>query len=451
MTDGLPPRLERRLGVGAATVANVLAMIGVGPFITIPLLLQSMQGPQAMLGWVIGAVIAICDGMVWAELGAALPESGGGYHYVQQGYGPARLGRLMSFLYLWQVVIVSPLILASGAVGFSGYAQYLYPGLTHACSMLLAAGVCLLAMLLIYRRIDTVGRLGVAFGLVILAAGLWIIADGALHARAGNLNIPPDAFRLSSTFWVGLGGATLYATYDYTGYQTVCWLGAEVSTPHVTIPRSITVAIVLVALLYLAMNISIIAVMPWQEAMHSKFVVSDLIRRVHGPRFAALMTVLILVITFAGLFAGMLGASRVPYAAAAGGHFFSRFARLHPTGRFPSFSVLYVGVASAVCCLLSLDELIRAGTVISVIIQSLTVLGALAILRRRRHRTHWPFRMWLYPLPLLVAMGGWVFILGTSGTSYLLIGLAVVLIGIAAYLWQAKQKSAWPWVSAAAQ
>lgn len=438
--------LERRLGSGAAISANMLAMIGVGPFLTIPLLLESMHGPQAMLGWILGAVVAICDGMVWAELGAAMPESGGAYRYLLEAYGPRGPGRLMSFLFLWQLVALAPLTMASGAVGFSQYALYLRPSMTDWQGKLLAMIVCLVACALIYRPIARVGRLSIAIWCVVMLAALWIIADGLLHARLSLItDVPPGAFKLSRGFWMGLGGATLYALYDYGGYNTVCYVGGEVVRPAITIPRSILGAIAAVALLYLAMNFSIIGVVPWREAMQSKYIVSDFIARLHGPRAGAGMTTLILATAFASVFAGMLGLSRVPYAAAADGRFFRVFARLHPTGHFPSFAVVYIGIASAGASLLDLDALLKASTVIQTMIQSLGLVVAVTMLRRTRPDILRPFHMWLYPLPSVIAFAGWTFIVVTSGVTYILSGLGLLALGIAAYLWRARRRGEWPW------
>jgi amino acid transporter len=440
----MPPALERRLGFAAATMVNVLTMIGAGPFITIPLLLQTMGGPQAMLGWITGAIIAISDGLVWAELGAAMPRSGGGYQYLLEIYSPQRLGRLMSFLFLWQAVVSLPLALASGAVGFSHYATFLYPAMTPWQSKGLAVGVCLLSMMLIYRRIDSVGRWGIAFGFIVLVVAAWIIGEGVLHARLDRIALPPDAWRLSHGFWLGLGSATLYAMYDYAGYNNVCNVAEEVVRPETTIPRSIVVAVLAVGALYLAMNVTIISVMPWREAMRSQYVVSDFIAQLHQGRAASVMTVLILVTILAGLFGGMLGASRIPYAAAADGRFFRIFARLHPTGRFPSFSVLFIGVASAICCLLELNALITALMVVYIIIGAIPMVAAATTLRRSRPDIQRPFQMWLYPLPSLVACAGWIYIVATSGLVYILAGLGLLAVGIGAYLWRSKRATEWP-------
>src|SRR3989449_2171215 len=125
------PQLVRGIGLGSATALNMIDMIGVGPFITIPLIVTVMGGPQAMLGWLLGAVLAICDGLVWAELGAAMPGSGGSYRYLREIYGPQKLGRLISFLFIWQLSFSAPLSIASGSVGLSQYAAFFWPGLEH--------------------------------------------------------------------------------------------------------------------------------------------------------------------------------------------------------------------------------------------------------------------------------------------------------------------------------
>src|SRR6266487_1020812 len=121
--------LIRGIGLGSATALNMIDMIGVGPFITIPLVVSAMGGPQALLGWLLGALLAICDGLVWAELGAAMPGSGGSYQYLREIYGPNRFGKLVSFLFIWQLSFSAPLSIASGAIGFAGYTSYLLPSL----------------------------------------------------------------------------------------------------------------------------------------------------------------------------------------------------------------------------------------------------------------------------------------------------------------------------------
>jgi amino acid transporter len=322
--------------------------------------------------------------------------------------------------------------------------MFLFPAMTPWQAKALAIVVCLASTALIYRRIDRVGRWGTAFGLVVLVVAAWIIGEGILHARVDRLAVPAGAWHLTRAFWIGLGGATLYAMYDFAGYNNVCNIGGEVVRPEATIPRSVVLAVIGVAALYMAMNFTIIGVLPWQEAMKSQYVVSDFIARLHTGPAAAVMTVLILVTALASLFGGMLGASRIPYAAAADGRFFSAFARVHPTGHFPSFSVLFIGIASAACCLLELDALIKGLMVVYVIIGAIPVLAAATRLRRTRPDIARPYRMWLYPIPGIIAGAGWIYIVATSGLAYILAGIGLLALGIAGYMWRAKRVAEWP-------
>ncbi len=448
-SENVQAGLVRGVGLLEASAANMLNMIGVGPFLTIPLTLAAMGGPQAMLGWIAGAVVAICDGLVWAELGAAMPGAGGPYVYLQQAFGPRKLGSLMSFLFLWEIVIVAPLSTASGAVGFAQYSKYLIPSLGPWQTKGIAAGLCLLMTLLLYRDIRSIGRLSIAMWAVVMATAAWILFGGFTHFEMSRVaDFPPGAFHLSGSFFAGLGGATLIAMYDYGGYFNVCLFGGEVKNPGKTIPRSILISIGVVAVLYLSMNISIINVVPWREAMNSKAIVSDFIERLYGHGAANFVTVLILWTAMASIFAILLGVSRVPYAAAAEGKFFSIFARLHPTKNFPTFSLVSLGIASAAACTLSLDELIKALIVIQILIQFMAQCVAVYMLRTYRTGIQRPFSMWLYPLPAIVALGGWVFILIASGLRYILAGLALMAAGILAYLWRARRAKEWPFQTA---
>jgi amino acid transporter len=444
--SGGKPQLIRGVGLWGATSANMLNMIGVGPFLTIPLILKSMNGPQAMLGWLLGAAVAICDGLVWAELGAAMPDTGGPYRYLFEAYGPNGLGRMMRFLFLWQIVSTAPLSVASGAVGFAQYAKFLWPAMPGFTEKLLAIGVCLVATALLYREIGGIGRLSIALCVVVVATVLWITSSGLLHFNATRaFSFPPHAFDLNSGFLFGLGGATLIAMYDYGGYNNVSFFAGEVKDPGRNIPRSILFAVIGVAVVYLVMNVTILGVIPWQDAVHSKAVVSEFMQRLYGAGAARLVTVLVLWTAFASVFAVLLGYSRVPFAAAAEGNFFRPFARLHATRRFPAFSLLFIGVTSAIACLLDLESLVKALIVIQVMIQFLAQVVAVTLIRRNRPDIQRPFSMWAYPYTSIVAFGGWLFILAVSGWIYILAGLGLLVAGICAYLVRAKKIHEWPY------
>jgi amino acid transporter len=433
------------MGLFPALASNMLDMVGVGPFLTIPLILGTMGGPQALLGWIFGALISLCDGLVWSELGAAMPDSGGSYDYLQQAFGPKSLGKLMGFLFLWQVMLVGPLTAASGGVGFADYARYLFPEMSGVEHTGVAMAVCIAATVLLYRDIRAIGRISIVLWAGLMLAMGVIIWGGATHFNAARaFQFPSGAFHLSTQFFLGLGAATLISSYDFSGYFNVCLIGGEIKRPAFTIPRTILLSIVILAALYLAMSLSIIGVVPWREAMDSKAIISDFTARLYGWKAAKLMTALILWIAFGSVFCVLLGYTRVPYAAAAQGNFFSWFARVHPKRYFPWFSVVAMGAISAVACLLTLDALIRMLIVIQIVTQFAAQCVGVMVIRRKRPDIARPFEMPLYPLPVLVALAGWIFILCCSGLPYILSGVGVTVGGVAAYLWRANRLREWP-------
>ncbi|MEQ1473537.1 MAG: APC family permease, partial [Candidatus Acidiferrum sp.] len=386
-----------------------------------------------------------CDGLVWAELGAAMPGTGGPYRYLSEAFGPKRLGRLMSFLFIWETVCLAPLSIGAGAVGFAQYTKFLWPNMNWWEGKMVAVAVCALITVLLYRDIKSVGRLSIVLWIVVIFTALAVTAAGIAHFQLSRvLDFPPHAFTLSRSFFVGLGGATLLAMYDYGGYNNACFFAGEIRRPEYVIPRSILISIMVVGVLYLTMNVSIIGVIPWREAMHSTFIVSDLMQRVYGSTVAKVMTAFVLFTTFASLFAVLLGYSRVPYAAAVDGRFFSMFGRLHPTKNFPWVSLVFIGVTSAAASLLDLSDLITALVVIQVLVQFMAQVVAVTMIRRYRPDIQRPFQMWFYPVTSVIAFAGWAFILAASGLKFILWGVALIIVGVGAYLWRARAQSEWP-------
>jgi amino acid transporter len=477
--DGLDehkPQLVRGIGLGSATALNMIDMIGVGPFITIPLIVTAMGGPQAMLGWVLGAVLAICDGQVWAELGAAMPGSGGSYRYLKEIYGPQKLGRLISFLFIWQLSFSAPLSIASGCVGLSQYAAFFFPRLENVWSTrtwaanlplfgtlqltlrvmpatVLAIGVCGLTAFLLYRRITAIARLTkVLWAGVMLTIG-WIIFAGLTHFNAHRaFDLPAGAFSFSWNFFAGLGSAMLIAAYDIGGYYNVCFLGDEVKEPTKNIPRALLLSILAVACLYVVMNISILGVIPWQElaqagASNSKlYVVATLMQRVYGHGAASLISMLVMWTAFASVFSLTLGYSRVPYAAALDGNYFRAFARVHPVHKFPYVSLLALTGVAALFCFLRLADLIASLVVIRIVLQYLVQAVGLIVLRIRQPELPRPFRMWLYPVPAVVASAGFIYMLLSRKDALREIRYAAVIlvVGVVIYLVRSWRRGEWP-------
>ena len=437
--------LIRGLGLKEAVSANVVEMLGIGPFITIPILVAAMGGPHAMLGWLLGALLAICDGLVWAELGAAMPGAGGSYIYLREAYGPKKMGQMMSFLFVWMIFFTAPLSVATGAVGFAQYARYLRPELSQLTTQFIAVGLCLVITFALYRGIRTIGRLSFILMLVAVGTILWVIVSGLFNIRGELLfDIPEGAFSWSWGFFSGLGSAALIGIYGYGGYNNICFLGGEVRNPSRNIPFAVIASILLVALLYIFLNTTILGIVPWRDAMASQHVVSDFMEIIYGAWAAQALTYLVLAASAASIFALLLGYSRIPYAAARDKRFFSVFAKLHPTKRFPHVSLLTLGLGSTVFCFLDLSHIIQALIVIQIIIQVLGQIVAVTLIRRYRPDIRRPFQMWGYPIPSFIAMILWLLVLVSTGITIVGLGLGVLILGICLYMIRARQAGEWP-------
>jgi amino acid transporter len=445
------PHLIRRFGLLPATALNMTNMIGVGPFITIPLLMSALGGPQAMLGWVVALVIVICDGMVWSELGAAMPGSGGSFHYLREAFGRERVGRLMAFLFVWQFVLSGPLEIASGYIGFGDYTSYIWKSMTRPEEIALVTVIGVINIALLYRRITSIATLTIALWIGTLVTVVAVIFAGAMHFNAHiAFDFPPGAFNFSIGFFLGIGAASRIGIYDYLGYYDVCYIGDEVRDPGRVIPRSILISTAAVAVIYLGINLSIIGVVPWREfvpaAAHpeSNFVVSIFMQKLYGSKVATAFTLLVLWTAFGSVFALLLGYSRIPYAAAESGYFFRAFGRLHKTKDFPFVSLLVLGAISIVAGFFSLGTVIDALIVTRILVQFMGQIVGLMLLRRRAPDMPRPYRMWLYPVPALVALLGWIFVFATTDPRVILFGVGVLAAGGVAFLVWSWHTSRWP-------
>jgi amino acid transporter len=426
-------------------------MLGAGPFITIPLLMSAMGGPQAMLGWIVALVIVVCDGMIWSELGAAMPGSGGSFNYLREAFGRERFGRLMAFLFVWQFVLSGPLEIASGYIGFAQYSTYIWKGLTRPEIIALITAVGLINIALLYRRIHSIARITVTLWVGTLITVFAVLVTGAMNFDSGiAFDFPPGAFNFSLGFFLGLGAASRVGIYDYLGYYDVCYIGDEVRDPGRVIPRSILISTIAVAIIYIGINLSIIGVVPWREFVpasdhpEANFIVSIFMERIYGETVAMIFTLLILWTAFGSVFALLLGYSRIPFAAAQTGYFFRAFGRLHPTEGFPYVSLLVLGAISIVAGFFSLGTVIDALIVTRILVQFMGQAFGLMLLRRHAPDMPRPYRMWLYPVPALVALLGWIFVFATTQFRVILFGLGVLALGCIAFLLWSRSTKRWP-------
>ena len=501
-TSNGKPGLVRGLTLASSAAVNMIDMIGVGPFITMPYIVGALGGPTALLGWIVGALLAICDGLVWSELGAALPKAGGSYEFLKRIYGGRSLGRLLSFLFAFQLLLSAPTSMATGAIGLSKYAAQIFPALgatlmktgitvpffaTRPISLnitggtFIAVAATLLAIVLLYRSIAIVGTMVKFLWVGVAATITWIVLAGLTHFHPEMVFAARDwNLRLDQAFIHGLSSALLFANYDYWGYYNVCFLGEEVRKPEKTIPRSILISIVAVAAMYLLMNTGLLGVMDWRTFVEQKqsssysvvryAVFADMMRLVYGNWAARAISVLIMWTAFASILSLLLGYSRVLYAAGSDGALFSWLSAIHPRHRVPHRAVFLLGGIAAVMCLFDLADLVTALVVIRILCLFLLQAVGVMLFRRREPGAPRPYRMPLYPLPALIAIAGFIFVLFdkmqivafhdadrhyhwqfAAQMGFVERALVFILVGIAIFCYRAWRARQWPFRSPAVE
>jgi len=436
-------KLERRISLLQGTAINMIDMVGIGPFVVLSLVAQQM-GHAFLYAWLAGAFLSFIDATVWSMLGSTYPLAGGSYNFLKEGFGK-KTGRLMSFLFVWQTMIQAPLVIASAAIGFSQYLGYVIQ-LNEVASKCVSGLVVVLIVILLYRKIEAIGKISVLLWMGVLITMAWIIGGGILHGHffepVQHIN---DGIQLNAPFAAALGFAGVKSIYSYLGYYNVCHLGGEIINPKKNIPKSMFISIAGIAALYLLMNISVASVLPMQQIQNSHFVVSEFIQAIAGTVAAKVATGLILWVAFASVFSATLGYSRIPYAAAADGAFFKVFAKLHPTKNFPYISLLFLGsVAFVFSLLFKLKDVIDAILAMRILIQFIAQAIGLLLLVKLKGLKHFAWKMPLYPVPALLAIIIWAFIFYSTGTKMMTGGLMVIGLGLIAFFIKAKKNNEWP-------
>jgi len=457
--------LQRRIGLRAAVLFNMLEMIGVGPFITLPLVIAAAGYRMSVGAWLLGAVIAVADGLVWAELGAAFPRAGGSYAFLREIYGAERAGNWLSFLYVWQLSFSAPLSIASGCIGLSSFLAWFWPGMEQAplaalpflhYSNFAAAGACLLVTALLYRNLNSVTRLAWVLFAGVMAALVGVIVSGFAQAAShGGWHMPASPALSAGLAVGGLAQATLIATYDYWGYYNICFLGGEVRQPERTIPRAILLSVLFVASFYVAMDLAALPAVrdsashAAQTAAPKLQLVADVARSAFGEWAGRTIAALVVWTAFASVFSLLLGYSRVPYAAARDGNYFRVLAAVHPKHGIPHRSLVALGLVAAAFCFFSLQQVITMLVITRILLQFLLQHVGVILLRVQRPEIERPFRMPLYPLPPLLAMAGFVFILvnRTNALEGLAVAACIGCSGSLIYLWRARKLGEWPFAA----
>ncbi len=424
------PLTNRKINLLQATSINMIDMVGIGPFVVMPFVVAQFNSGLFIWAWIFGAFTALMDAMIWSELGAKYPLAGGTYNFHRIAFGE-KGGRLMSFLFVWQTSIQAPLVVASASIGFAQYLTYIVP-MDLWQQKIVSGGLVILAFLLLYRKIETIGKISVIMGTIVILTITWIIISGLLNQQQTIKLIPSgnESF-FSLAFWAAIGHASVKTVYAYLGYYNVCHLGGEIKNPGKNIPRSIFISIIGITTLYLLMNISVMGVMPWQSVnADDKYLVSSFMEQLYGHQAGIIVTVLILCIAFSSLFAVILGYSRVPYAAAVDGNFFKPFAKLHPTKNFPYISLIVLCALGFVFSLLfKLSEVISSILAMRIIVQFIAQGVGVTLLRKSYGTKDLPYKMWLFPLPVILSIAIWIFLFISTGW-FALWGSLIAVVGV---------------------
>jgi amino acid transporter len=466
--------LHRHFGLLHATALNVSMIVGAGVFVTIPYMVLKLPGPYALLGWLGAGLLIIVDGLVWSELGAMMPGSGGSYLYLLEAYGHKRWGRLAAFLFIWQFFISGPLEVGSGLIAMAAFSNALHPDLaafnkawtykfvflpewglaaTVDPTRLAALALGALIIVLLYRRITILGKLTVAAWLGVLGLIVWIVVEGFLRFDANTAFDCTGANVSPKDFASNLGGAMILAMYSYLGYYQICYIGDEVREPGRTIPRAILLSAVLVCVLFVALHLAMLGTVSWhdlpttEEGCDDYNLAATFMGRIHRQWAASLVALLLIGSCFASAFAALLGYSRIPYGAARYGHFYAALARVHPRHRIPHVSLLVVGGCTLFWVFFDLQKVITALIVTRILEQFVAQIIGVMVLRHTRPDWPRPYRMWLYPLPCLAALVGWLYLYWSAEWLFIVVGLVTLQAGVVAFLLWSRQAQQWPFAA----
>ncbi|MBL7997485.1 MAG: APC family permease [Candidatus Kapabacteria bacterium] len=445
--------MKRRIGIVQATALNMIDMVGIGPFIVMSGVISAMGGPQCIAAWIAGALLALVDSQVWSELGARFPDAGGSYAFLRRTFdhlrfrtlytGELNAGKAMSFLFIWQTMFQASLVVASAAIGIANYVEYLLhpnvipPEARTWESRMIGAAAVVLVVIALYRKIETVGKLSVLMWVAVLGTMMWIIVAGITHFNpAFAFTYPAGAWSFDASWFTGLGNAMQNTVYAFLGYYNVCHLGSEITKPEKNIPRSMLISILGIAVLYCAMQLSVLGIMPWQEAAQHKHLMSLMIEYCYGSTAAQVMTVLILFVAFTSLFAVVLGYSRIPYAAAQDGNFFSVFALTHPEKDFPHISLLVFGALSVVLSIAfnNIKDIVAMILTMRILVQFVGQSIGLLLYRRHAGADSFPYRMLLYPLPVLLNIAIWLWLFSSRASESIIPAFILMAAGLGVYI-----------------
>lgn len=423
---------KRELSLKYATILNIIDMVGIGPFVTLPIIMLVFPGQWSIVPWIIGAIISLLDGFIWSELGSRWPKAGGSYVFLQKIY-TSKFGRFFAFLYSLQTSLHLPFVLTSACLGLINYLRYLIP-LDYWQGKFIMIAMIVIIIFLLYRNILKIGKIGYWLSFFVFGMLLFTIFTGFISFDANTLHQNTQSFKplgefWSFAFWFAMGNATTKTVYSFLGYYNVCHIGSEIKSPEKNIPKSIMISIIVIAVLYLAMQFSVSGAIPQSWITDENVpVVSLLMEKVYGRSVAVGTSFVIIIIAISSLFALFLGYSRIIYTSATEGFHFKFLTHLHPKHHFPDYILLFFGAIAIVFCFIfdQPSDVFKFIVVSRIFIQFIPQAIGIIYMRMNKVDYEGLFKMPLFPI---ISVISWLFIFFTTGLKYSIFGLGLFAIG----------------------
>jgi APA family basic amino acid/polyamine antiporter len=453
------PSLIRGLSLLDSVLLLAGGIIGSSIFLTAKDIAGPLPHPALfLLVWVMGALISMCAAFAFAELGSMFPDSGGQYIYLREAFGD-----LIAFLYGWMLfAVANGGTIAALSVASAAYLSAIFPVISQEHVVLAAAGITLtrthvvgLISIVVVTWINVVGlRKGavlqnVATWAKFVAMGAFVILGFAVgkgswgnftrHGGSGTgIAMGMSTSQLVSALGIGL----IAVFWAYDGWVYITWVAGEVKDPRRNVPRAMVLGIIVVAIVYIAMNMTYVYAMPLTEVAKHETIAAAAAEAMFSPRAANWLSAVIALSCFGAMASCTLSGARVYYAMARDGVFFQRMAQVHPKWRTPALSLIGQGVWA---CLLTVsgryDQLYTYVIYGMVLSYTLTVIG-LFVLRWKRPDIPRPYRCTGYPwLPAIYILLGtwWTINTIVERPKEALAGTIIVLLGVPGYLYWKRQ------------
>ena len=393
-TNTISPKLKRVLSLIDATMINAGGIIGSGIFmVPATVALYTMSSSLFFAVWILGGIISLFGALSVAELGAAMPRSGGQYVYLTEAYGP-----VWGYLYGWTTVaVINAASMAAVGVAGAEYLRFFFP-----ISDLVVQGIAIISIILltILNIFDVKSSARFQNGLTIgkVSAIAIIIFFGFYFDGGSTENFSPLFSDKSGLSLIGpLGLAMVAVLWTFDGWIYITYVAGEVKRPKQNIPLSLIFCMIIVVSVYLAINTVLVYVLGFDQMVGSDSVISDASTVFLGNSGAAIVTMIIVVSLLGGNNVNVLTNARIIYAMAKEGRFFKMADQVHPKYQTPSNAII---IQCAWAILLTFtgtfNQLITYIIFVSWIFYGMSA-GAVIILRKKKPDMERPYRTPLYP------------------------------------------------------